>query len=172
MDSLDDWFEYALDLPDTERRALLARLRTDDPELARRLEDALTQQVTNADFLCRASSTPATRPEPARLVRVTLPVDDVAAAVRWYRDVFGCGVVREESLAAVVALGEVELQLVARGLEPSGLTIRRYRVTDLGPGELRPDGSRALRLVDPWGNPIEVVDGPRHTGTARAADPQ
>lgn len=172
MDSLDDWFEYALDLPEAERLALLERLRGDDPELARRLEDALTQQVTNPDFLCRASSTPASRPAPARLVRVTLPVDDVAAAVRWYRDVFGCRLVRDEPLAAVVALGDVELHFVARGLEPAGLTILRDRVADLGPGELRPDGTRALRLVDPWGNAIEVVDGPKRAGGSPAADPQ
>lgn len=153
-DSIDDWFEYAVDLPETQRAALLARLRAEDPRTADRLERALRDQLANFDFATRA--VPAAVPD--RLRAVTLPVDDVAEAVRWYGNVFQCRVVQQDKHRATLDFDGVLLQFVARHLEPPSVTIVRTDVRRMGAAERRPGGGHVLRLVDPFGNAIEAVD--------------
>jgi catechol-2,3-dioxygenase len=158
MDSLDDYFEYALDLPEAQREQLLAGLRADEPELAARLATMLRELVTNPDFAVHGSSLSTRAAEPAAIEHVTLAVADVARAVEWYHAVFRCRVVARQHDRAVLAFANLAVHLVADGLEPPSLTVSTADVQNLGATERRPDGARALRLVDPWGNAIEVVE--------------
>ncbi len=160
MESLDDYFEYAMDLPEAQRGKLLAQLRADDPALAARLEKALAEQVKNPDFVAQTAPRPPRPGEPDRLKHVTLQVDDTAKASRWYVEVFRCRLVRQDAERVVIAFGEVEVHLVQRDVAPPSLTLLRRDVASMGPSQRRADGVRGLHLVDPWGNVIEVVDGP------------
>ena len=158
MDPLDDYFEYAMDLPEGQRRALLDRLRADDPALCLRLERALLSQVRNPDFLCQEAPPPATPGAPDRVRTVSLPVGDIERATRWYLEVFRCTIVRRDGERCVLDFDGVRVQLVRRDVDHAALTLQRADVAEMGPTGRREDGVRGLHLVDPWGNTIEVVD--------------
>jgi len=68
MDGLDDYFDYAMDLDEAGRSKLMARLRKEEPLLAERLHTALTEMVTNPDFLCQRQPAPRGDGEPDRLL--------------------------------------------------------------------------------------------------------
>jgi hypothetical protein len=157
MDGIDDYFEYALDLPADQRQELLTSLRATDPAMATRLEHLLRELVSNPDFACHGTSLAVTTSEPAAVRHATLRVGDLAAAVQWYAEVFRCRIVSQQTDRVVVAFANFELQLVLGDLEPPGFCVRAADVARLGGTERRSDGSRALRLVDPWGNPFEVT---------------
>jgi predicted enzyme related to lactoylglutathione lyase len=157
MDGIDDYFEYALDLPPDQRQQLLAGLRSSDPAMAAQLTRLLDELVSNPDFACHGTSLAAAAAGPARVRHVTLRVGDLGAALRWYGSVFHCRVVQQQPDRAVIAFANLELQLVLGELEPPGLSVQAADVAALGATERLPDGGRVLRLVDPWGNPFEVT---------------
>lgn len=157
MDSIDDYFEYAMDLPESQRQDLLKRLKQDDPALAEQLQAALDGQVKNPDFLCQEQPPLPRGDEPDVLHHVTVVVGDVPDAIAWYSKVFRAELLRHDTQRAVFLLGAVELHLVDER-QPAGLTIVRRDVAAMGPSRRRPDGVRGLHLVDPWGNAIEVID--------------
>ncbi|MCK5944293.1 MAG: hypothetical protein KAI24_20065 [Planctomycetes bacterium] len=161
MDPLDDYFEYAMDLNEQQRADLLARLRDEDPGLAERLEHALTQMVRNPDFMCQSAPAPRAAGEQDRVHAVTVRVGDLERATAWYVEHFVCRLVARDERRAVLAFGDVQVQLRLADDEPPPLTIVSPDVAALGPSTRRPDGVRALTLTDPWGNVIEVVDRPR-----------
>jgi hypothetical protein len=157
MDSLDDWFEYALDLPEIERERLLAELQKTDAHMASQLAAMLAELVTNPDFACHGVPLAVTAAEPATVLALRLPVADVAAAVRWYQDVFRVRVVRHDALSAVVAFRNLEVQLEATAA-PTGLTVAMPDALRLGQATRHADGSRQLQLLDPFGNVFVVTD--------------
>ena len=157
MESIDDYFEYAMDLSESQRRELLRRLKKDEPELAEQLQAVLDGQVRNPDFLCQDQPAEQRPNEPDVLHHVTVVVGDLMRAVEWYKEVFRAKLLRRDARRAVFSLGSVELHLVDER-QPAGLTIVRRDVAAMGPSQRRPDGVRGLHLVDPWGNSIEVVD--------------
>jgi catechol-2,3-dioxygenase len=158
MDSLDDYFDYALDQLPEQREALLQSLRASDPQLAEQLAAMLQQLVTNPDFGCQGTAVAASEPEPTRVLALTLPVDDIAAAIRWYGDVLQARLVTQASERAVMAIGDVELHLVPTGHGGPTCVVHRRDVANLGQTTRAADGSRSLHLVDPWGNPFVVTD--------------
>lgn len=153
MDDFDATFEYALDLPAADRERLLQSLRTSDPALAERLVQALREQLQNPDFAAHTAAEVA----PAVLRAVTLPVADVARAVAWYADVFGCRVVHQEPLRAIVAFANLELHLVVPALAPPALTVFAPRFAGHRAGARKVDGAGGMRVTDPWGNALEVL---------------
>jgi hypothetical protein len=160
MDSLDDYFEYAMDLPERDRNKLLSRLRHDDPLMAERLQAALGQMVKNPDFLCQNQDAPHSEDQEDRLQRVTIRVGNLERAKKWYTEVFRCSLVRSDANRVVLSFTTIELHLVADENEPPSVSILRPDVAKMGPSERRNDGVRSLRMVDPWGNAIEVIDRP------------
>ena len=157
MESIDDYFEYAMDLSESQRQDLLRRLRKDEPTLAERLEAALSGQVRNPDFLCQDQPAVRRADEPDVLHHVTVVVGDLTRAVEWYGKVFRAKLLRRDEQCAVFSFGAVEVHLVNEQ-RPASLTIVRHDVAAMGPSQRRTDGVRGLHLVDPWGNAIEVVD--------------
>ena len=158
MDGLDDYFDYAMDLDETGREQLMARLRKDDPALAVRLQDALTNMVKNPDFLCQRKPAPRAEGEQDRLLAATLRVGDVARAVAWYTEHFCCDVLGQDEDQATLGFGDARLQLRRWDEDRPLVTIVSPDVAELGPSQRRSDGVRALQLTDPWGNAVEVVD--------------
>jgi hypothetical protein len=155
MDGLDDWFEYALDLPPAARAEALATLRRQDPAAADRVAAMLADQVRNADFACQAHA-PAGAAEPPRALAVTLAVADVAAAARWYAELLHCPVVAASADAATLRLPNLDLRLVRGELSPPALTLRHADVSRLGAGARGHDSARELAIVDPWGNALTL----------------
>ena len=156
MDDFDATFEYALDLPAADRERLLQSLRASDPAMAEQLVQALREQLQNPDFATHTAAEVA----PAVLRAVTLPVADVARAVAWYADVFGCRVIRQDALRAVVAFANLELHLVVPSLSPPALTVFAKHFAGNGTPVRNVDGARGLRVTDPWGNALEVLAEP------------
>jgi predicted enzyme related to lactoylglutathione lyase len=168
MDSLDDYFEYALDLTEPDRQRLLSSLRASEPATAERLQAMLAEWLHNPDFACRGMPLAATPAEPAAVLALMLPVADVAAAVRWYQDVFRVRLIRQDQNGAVVAFANLELHLQAAGsasiATASSITVAMADASRLGGSSRQPDGSRQLQLVDPFGHVFHVTD--RQVGPA------
>ena len=158
MDGLDDYFDYAMDLDEVGRAKLMERLQADDPALAARLQDALTNQVTNPDFLCQRKPAPRAEGQPDLLLATALRVGDLARAVQWYSKHFCCEVLQQDDQQATLGFGSTRLVLQRLEAEQPALTIVSPDVAELGPSHRRADGVRALQLTDPWGNTVEVVD--------------
>lgn len=158
MSELDDWFEYALDLPAAPRAAALASLRAQDPQLADRLQAMLDGLVTNPDFA--ATSRPhANTAVPARILAVTLCVADMPTAVRWYEDVFHARCVQQDATSAVLAFANLELRLVVGDRTPPHVSVAHGDLRSLGQALTAVDGNATLHLVDPWGNAFAVTAG-------------
>jgi len=155
MDSLDDWFEYALDLPPTERAQAIATLRAQDPAQAEHLEAMLAECVSNPDFACQAAA-PARANEPPRLLGATLAVADVAAAARWYAELLRCPIAAQTADAATLRLPQFELRLVRGDVAPPALVVHHPDVLHLGAAARTTGTTRELAIVDPWGNALTL----------------
>ncbi|MFT7536642.1 MAG: catechol-2,3-dioxygenase [Hyphomicrobiaceae bacterium] len=158
MDSLDDYFEYAMDLAEPQRAELIKSLKKDQPDMAVRLAQALSSMVKNPDFLCQSQPASRAANEPDVVHHVTVQVGDLERAIKWYGETFRAKLVRRSSDRAVFAFESLELHLAGPDTEPAGITIVRHDVAKMGPSKRRANGVRGLHLVDPWGNAIEVVD--------------
>jgi hypothetical protein len=155
MDGLDDWFEYALDLPPAERERAIASLRAQDPAKADHLAAMLAECVSNPDFACQATA-PARDAEPPRALALTLAVADVPAAARWYAELLRCPVVEQSADAATLRLPNLDLRLVRGELAPPGLVLRHPDVLHLGAAARSHGSTRELAIVDPWGNALTL----------------
>jgi hypothetical protein len=155
VNEIDDWFDYALDLPPEERAKALASLRAQEPAMADRLEAMLIDCVSNPDFACQTAA--STRiSEPPRLLAVTLAVDDVAAAARWYADLLCCSVLDQTAEVATLRLPHADLRLVASQHAPPGLVLHHPDVRQLGAATRVRGTTRELQIVDPWGNALTL----------------
>jgi lactoylglutathione lyase len=97
---------------------------------------------------------------------VALEVGDVDEALAFYGQVFELSLRGRSESMAFVDLGDQFVALARGSGEPAGtqrhfgLVVEdkdavRSRLEELG---LRHDGGRRLRLHDPWGNVVEIVD--------------
>jgi catechol 2,3-dioxygenase-like lactoylglutathione lyase family enzyme len=154
-DALDDWFELALDLPPPQRADLLARLRADDPTMARRLEALLPGESSNADFNCRLATQTHERP-PDHIEHITLAVDDVRRTATWYQDVLRCRVRHVGTDRAVLAFANVEVHLVDGSRRPQGLGVRCGDLSAFGSLGRSCVPGQTLHVVDPAGNALEL----------------
>lgn len=155
MDGLDDWFEYALDLPPAERARAIASLRAQDPAAADHLEAMLAECVSNPDFACQTAA-PAREAEPPRALAVTLAVADVVKAARWYAELLRCPVAEQSADAATLRLPNLDLRLVRGDVAPPSLLIRHPDVLHLGAAARAHGTGRELAIVDPWGNALTL----------------
>jgi hypothetical protein len=155
MDGLDDWFEYALDLPPAERAAAIATLRAQDPARADQLEAMLAECVSNPDFACHAAA-PARANDPPRLLGITLTVPDVAAAARWYSEMLRCRVEQSTADVATLRLPQLELRFVRGEATAPRLLVHHPDVIHLGAATRTEGTARELAIVDPWGNALTL----------------
>lgn len=155
MDDLDDWFEYALDLPPAERAHAIAALRAQDPARAAQLETMLAECVSNPDFACHAAA-PARANDPPRVLGVTLTVADVAAAARWYAELMRCPIAEQTADAATLRMPQVELRFVRGEATAPRLLVHHPDVIHLGAATRTQGAARELAIVDPWGNALTL----------------
>lgn len=159
--TLDQYFELALDLPEPKREQLLARLTAEEPELAAALRTLLANPRGRGEFACTTGR--AGQHAPARLCRdtlhhVALQVRDIAAAVKWYREVLSCDVEYQDKSWAMLQFDNVRIALVVPEQHPPHVAVVRPDAARFGALTAHRDGTRSVYIVDPWGNSIEVLD--------------
>ena len=92
---------------------------------------------------------------------IAINVDDIEAAVEWYKNNLNLDPVYEDKSWAMLTDGKTKLALTLPTQHPPHIAVK---VNDLNsfPGKLSDisthrDGSSYLYLKDPWGNTIEWV---------------
>ena len=94
------------------------------------------------------------------LHHVAIAVNDIAEAVRWYRETFRCEVTYQDETWAMLRFANCALALVTDGQHPPHLGFATPAATAEAYGELKPhrDGTRSIYIADPSGNPVELLD--------------
>ena len=93
-----------------------------------------------------------------RLHHVAVTVDDIARAVSWYRQRFGCGISYQDETWALLDFDNFKLALVLPQQHPPHLAVCRPDAESFGALHEHRDGTRSTYTRDPWGNCIEVLD--------------
>lgn len=94
------------------------------------------------------------------LHHVAVAVDDVAAAVDWYRNRFQCEVAYQDETWAMLRFANCHLALVIPGQHPPhlGFAVPTETATRHGTLKAHRDGTRSIYIADPAGNPVELLD--------------
>ena len=94
------------------------------------------------------------------LHHVAVAVDDIAAAVVWYRETFRCEIAYQDATWAMLRFANANLALVLPGQHPPHLGFAVPATEAERYGELKGhrDGSRSIYIADPAGNPVELLD--------------
>jgi len=107
------------------------------------------------------------QPQGIRLALPELPVDDVPAAVAYYRDILGFRINYQQHDLGVMDRDAITILLIARTADHKGIGSCEFYVSDadalyaeftgkgaytLGPPVSRPWGLRDFRVIDPEGN--------------------
>ena len=94
------------------------------------------------------------------LHHVAVAVDDVGAAVEWYRATFRCEVAYQDATWAMLRFANAHLALVLPGQHPPHLGFATPAAVAERYGELKThrDGSRSIYIADPAGNAVELLD--------------
>ena len=89
---------------------------------------------------------------------IAISVDDVAAAVDWYRDTFRCEVQYHDDTWAMLKFANISLALVTPGQHPPHLGFVTASAESHGELTTHRDGTRSLYINDPSGNAVELLD--------------
>ena len=93
------------------------------------------------------------------LHHVAVVVEDIDAAVRWYRDTFRCDLAYADSTWAMLKFANCQLALIAPNQHPPHLGFLTPAAEAERFGTLKPhrDGTRSIYVADPSGNPVELL---------------
>lgn len=91
------------------------------------------------------------------LNHVAVPVQDVAAAVAWYRDTFRCRVKYQDATWALLGFGNIDLALVVPEQHPPHLGFVSPDAERFGALKTHRDGTRSCYVTDPAGNSVEIL---------------
>ncbi len=94
------------------------------------------------------------------LHHVAVAVDDVAAAVRWYRETFRCEIAYQDATWALLRFANASLALVLPGQHPPhlGFGVPAAKAERYGELKGHRDGTRSIYIADPAGNAVELLD--------------
>lgn len=90
---------------------------------------------------------------------IAVVVNDIAEAVRWYRETFRCEVAYEDETWAMLKFANCHVALVAPGGHPPHIGFLTPAAEAERFGTLKPhrDGTRSIYIADPAGNPVELL---------------
>src|ERR1700733_15112245 len=90
------------------------------------------------------------------LDHIALPVQDVAAAVDWYRKTFRCEVSYQDDTWAFLKFDNVKLALVIPAQHPAHIAFVSPEAEKFGALKTHRDGTRSCYVKDPAGNAVEI----------------
>ncbi len=134
------------------------------------MRSLLENAVFNPDFACQTgvSGSRKNRAEASRQLdqmhHVAVQVDDVPRAAAWYGERFACEIEYQDETWALLCFANVRLALVLPGQHPAHFAVCRSDAEAFGELSRHRDGTRSVYTVDPWGNPIEILDSRSLTG--------
>ena len=102
------------------------------------------------------------------LHHIAIQVDDIAAAVSWYRDKFRCEIAYQDETWAMLQFSNVQLALVVPGQHPPHLGFVTPEAHTAGELKTHRDGTRSVYTADVAGNVIELMD-PDSVSESRAS---
>tara|TARA_A100001037_G_C15145865_1_gene636276 strand:- start:1409 stop:1762 length:354 start_codon:yes stop_codon:yes gene_type:complete len=102
-----------------------------------------------------------------RLEHVAFQVDDLDAALAWYRDLFSVETVYEDDTWAMLSFDNINLALVTQGQHPPHIAVEHDDATQFGALAPHRDGTASVYILDPAGNAVEILQRPE-TSTKRS----
>ena len=88
---------------------------------------------------------------------IAVPVQDVEAALAWYRHKFHCEVLYQDDTWAFIKFGNIKLALVIPSQHPAHIAFVTPEAEKSGPLRTHRDGTRSCYVTDPAGNAIEIM---------------
>lgn len=97
------------------------------------------------------------QPTADHIDHVAIEVEDISAAVEWYRSHFQCTVDYQDETWAMLGFGNVRLAFVSAGQHPPHIGIVSPKAEDYGELKMHRDGTRSTYISDPSGNAVELL---------------
>lgn len=91
------------------------------------------------------------------LDHIAIPVQDIAAAVDWYKREFRCEVSYQDDTWAFLKFGNIKLALVIPSQHPAHIAFVSPEAEKFGTLKTHRDGTRSCYVKDPSGNSIEIM---------------
>ena len=91
------------------------------------------------------------------LDHIAIPVQDIAAAVDWYKRKFRCQVTYQDDTWAILKFGNIKLALVIPSQHPAHIAFVSPETEKHGQLKTHRDGTRSVYVKDPSGNSIEIM---------------
>jgi catechol 2,3-dioxygenase-like lactoylglutathione lyase family enzyme len=88
---------------------------------------------------------------------IAISVQDVPAAVAWYRDHFQCEIRYQDATWALLHFGNIDLALVIRDQHPPHIGFVTPDAEKWGALKTHRDGTRSCYIDDPSGNALEML---------------
>ena len=92
-----------------------------------------------------------------RINHLAVPVDNVADAVKWYRDNFSCKVAYEDDTWALLDFENISVALVLPEEHPNHFAVEREDAASFGSLTLHRDETKSAYIKDPWDNSLEIM---------------
>ncbi|MDZ4821786.1 MAG: VOC family protein [Planctomycetota bacterium] len=107
-------------------------------------------------------TTSATTTDLDAMHHVAIAVDDIAAAIEWYRANFRCEVAYQDATWGMLTFSNMQLALVTKSQHPPHIAFSSTQAEKFGPLKAHRDGTRSTYIADPSGNPVEImaIDAP------------
>jgi catechol 2,3-dioxygenase-like lactoylglutathione lyase family enzyme len=88
---------------------------------------------------------------------VAVAVQDIGAAVEWYRKHFQCKVSYQDDTWAMLEFANLKMALVVPGQHPPHVAFVHPEAEKFGALRTHRDGTRSVYVRDPAGNPVEIL---------------
>lgn len=92
------------------------------------------------------------------LHHIAIQVDEIAAAVNWYKGNFRCEVTYQDETWAMLKFANVLMALVVPGQHPPHVAFTSPHAEQFGDLRTHRDGTRSVYTSDPFNNVIEMMD--------------
>ena len=103
------------------------------------------------------------KPRLDKIDHVAIQVDDIAAAIAWYREHWDCVVEWSDATWAMLKFDNTRLALVLPGQHPPHVAFLSESPEDGGMPTYHRDSTSSTYIKDPWGNDIELIKRPKWT---------
>jgi catechol 2,3-dioxygenase-like lactoylglutathione lyase family enzyme len=88
---------------------------------------------------------------------IAIAVEDVEAAVAWYKNNFRCSIDYQDKTWAFISFDNIKLALVVPNQHPPHIALVCPNAESFGNLKTHRDGTRSCYIKDPAGNSVEVM---------------